>query len=272
MTEFCLNLPKTSVLAFILIIIHDEPTFGPRSALVFGYQQFFRVRPNDKEVIEDKEVLLQCQIANQAGLVQWSKDGFLLGFDPDVPGWPRYSMSIDRQRGVYNLKIKNAQLIDEGEIECQVGPAKENKPIRASARITVLVPPHEILLLPTNRAHLFNITKQKQSHTNSRLEVREAERITLACNTSTLSKPPTLIKWFRNGMLINKESYSVVLKEGLGPSGKLSSTSSTIFIYTRLDDNGVQYTCQAEHPALAKPIKSTITLSVLCMSIILYIN
>jgi hypothetical protein len=69
---------------------------------------------------------------------------------------------------------------------------------------TILVPPHEILLLPTNRALVFNTTKQKQSHTNSRLEVREAERITLACNTSTLSKPPTLLKWFRNGIQINK--------------------------------------------------------------------
>jgi hypothetical protein len=46
----------------------DDPAFGP--ALVFGYQQFFRVRPSDQEVIEDKEVLLQCQVANQAGLVQ----------------------------------------------------------------------------------------------------------------------------------------------------------------------------------------------------------
>ncbi len=48
----------------------DDPAFGPRTTLVFGYQQFFRVRPSDKEVIEDKEVLLQCQVANQAGLVQ----------------------------------------------------------------------------------------------------------------------------------------------------------------------------------------------------------
>jgi hypothetical protein len=40
----------------------------------------------------------------------------LRGFDPDVPGWPRYSMSVDRQRGVYNLKIRNVQLIDEGII------------------------------------------------------------------------------------------------------------------------------------------------------------
>ncbi|CAG2111664.1 unnamed protein product, partial [Medioppia subpectinata] len=116
------------------------------------------------------------------------------------------------------------------DIECQVGPTKENKAIRANSRITVLVPPREILLLPTNRALVFNATKQKTSQTNSRLEVREAERITLSCNTSTLSKPHTHIKWFRNGVPLTK---------------------------------GVQYSCQAEHPALSKPLKSTVTLSVL---------
>lgn len=61
------------------------------------------------------------------------------------------------------------------------------------------------------------------------------------------------------------ESYTVVVKQGLGTHGKLFSTLSTLNIYTRLDDHGVQYSCQAEHPALMKPIKSSITLSVLCM-------
>ena len=37
-----------------------------------------------------------------------------LGFDPEIPGWPRYSMIADEQRGVYNLNIKNLQLFDEG--------------------------------------------------------------------------------------------------------------------------------------------------------------
>ncbi|XP_054168665.1 nephrin-like [Oppia nitens] len=249
----------------IILILLNEPAFVPRfnTYVSAAYQQFFRVRPQHQEVVENSEVLLQCQVANQAGLVQWSKDGFLLGFDADIPGWPRYSMSVDTQRGVYNLKIQNILLSDEGDIECQVGPTKDNKAIRANSRITVLVPPHEISLLSINRPFVSNTTKQSKSQPNNRLKVREAERIGLLCNTTTLSKPPTLLKWFRNGVPLSKDISTTILSEGLGTSGKLTSTSSVIYIYTKLDDNGVQYSCQGEHPALTKPIKSTITLSVL---------
>ncbi|KAH7947532.1 hypothetical protein HPB52_012911 [Rhipicephalus sanguineus] len=42
-------------------------------------QQSFRVRPQPVEVIEGRTVELRCEVANQAGAVQWSKDGFVLG-------------------------------------------------------------------------------------------------------------------------------------------------------------------------------------------------
>lgn len=44
-----------------------------------GQQQYFRVKPQDTSVIEGQSVELQCRIGNQAGNVQWSKDGFVLG-------------------------------------------------------------------------------------------------------------------------------------------------------------------------------------------------
>lgn len=72
------------------------------------------------------------------GAVQWSKNGFVLGFDPDIPGYPRYSMIVDERRGVYNLRIRETHLEDEGEYQCQVGPAPFNNPIRAQAWLTVL--------------------------------------------------------------------------------------------------------------------------------------
>jgi hypothetical protein len=40
--------------------------------------------------------------------------------------------------GVFSLKITNATLADDSTYECQVGPAPNNRPIRASARINVL--------------------------------------------------------------------------------------------------------------------------------------
>lgn len=44
-----------------------------------GQQQNFRVRPQAREVIEGHSVELMCEVSNQAGPVQWSKDGFVLG-------------------------------------------------------------------------------------------------------------------------------------------------------------------------------------------------
>uniref|UniRef100_T1JY21 Ig-like domain-containing protein n=1 Tax=Tetranychus urticae TaxID=32264 RepID=T1JY21_TETUR len=42
-------------------------------------QQYFRVRPRSNvEVIEGSSIVLQCSVGNQAGPVQWAKDGFVL--------------------------------------------------------------------------------------------------------------------------------------------------------------------------------------------------
>ena len=40
--------------------------------------------------------------------------------------------------GQHNLKIVNAKAEDNGEFQCQVGPAFNNQPIRATAKLTVL--------------------------------------------------------------------------------------------------------------------------------------
>lgn len=42
-------------------------------------QQKFRVTPHDLQVLEGSEALLQCEVSNLAGQVQWTKDGFALG-------------------------------------------------------------------------------------------------------------------------------------------------------------------------------------------------
>lgn len=57
-----------SVLVLMLIL-------GAASA----QQQYFRVQPRDVKVHEGGEVTLECEVANLAGQVQWTKDGFALG-------------------------------------------------------------------------------------------------------------------------------------------------------------------------------------------------
>jgi len=46
---------------------------------VSGQQQYFRIQPKDIKVHEGGEALLECEVTNQAGQVQWTKDGFALG-------------------------------------------------------------------------------------------------------------------------------------------------------------------------------------------------
>lgn len=60
------------------------------------------------------------------------------GFSKVIPGYPRYSVIGDSTSGIYNLRISNASLEDDAEYQCQVGPARFNKAIRANARLTVI--------------------------------------------------------------------------------------------------------------------------------------
>jgi len=49
-------------------------------------------------------------------------------------------MVIDSGNGVYNLLVRNVTVSDDAQYQCQVspGPAAGSKPIRSSARLTVL--------------------------------------------------------------------------------------------------------------------------------------
>ncbi|KAI5736518.1 hypothetical protein M8J76_004169 [Diaphorina citri] len=101
-------------------------------------QQYFRVVPKNTTVQEGGEVTLECEVSNLAGTVQWTKDGFALGFNSIIPGFPSYMRVGDSSHGVYNLRIRNVSLTDDAEFQCQVGPAQYHKPIRANARLTVI--------------------------------------------------------------------------------------------------------------------------------------
>lgn len=107
-------------------------------AFCHAQQQKFRVTPHDLQVLEGAEAMLRCEVSNLAGAVQWTKDGFALGFSAVIPGFPRYSVLGDRKQGVYNLRISNASTSDDAEYQCQVGPARLNSAIRANAKLIVI--------------------------------------------------------------------------------------------------------------------------------------
>ncbi|KAG8196283.1 hypothetical protein JTE90_023837 [Oedothorax gibbosus] len=212
--------------------------------LIFG-QQYFRVKPHDTSVVAGRTAELHCHIGNRAGLVQWSKDGFLLGYDPEIPGYERYEMRVDHSKSAYTLLVHEARLDDEAEFQCQVGPGKNEKPIRSVARLTVLVPPKYLSI--------------NDLSDGSEIEVREAEKVVLQCQALS-SKPATILKWYRKNIeLMPEASRTTVRREG----EKLYSTLSHITLYPKGDISGSTYTCEALHPALDKPMKTTVNVGVL---------
>lgn len=60
------------------------------------------------------------------------------GFSPVIPGFPRYSVKGNRQDGIFNLHVTNASLEDDAEYQCQVGPSRFNKAIRANAKLNII--------------------------------------------------------------------------------------------------------------------------------------
>ncbi|GFS53157.1 nephrin, partial [Trichonephila inaurata madagascariensis] len=126
-----------------------------------------------------------------------------------------------------------------------VGPAPNNQPIRAHAKVSVIVPPKAL-----------EIRNQKNGST---VEMREGQKLTLQCLAKN-SKPATQLKWMRNGLEITKD-VTPVREEEANPT--LKTTSTSITLSPKLDDNGAIYSCIGEHKALSRPIRTNVFLSVL---------
>ncbi|XP_017066091.1 nephrin isoform X3 [Drosophila eugracilis] len=210
-------------------------------------QQKFRTTPHDLQVLEGAEAMMRCEVANVAGAVQWTKDGFALGFSAVIPGYPRYSVLGDRKQGIYNLRISNASINDDADYQCQVGPARLNSAIRANAKLTVISPPASIEI-------------KGYSH-NSKVEVRENQDLQLKCIVAN-AKPAAQIVWYRGNVEYKPEKREDNVEES---TAKRFTTTSSLKLKPGPDDDYTEYTCQAKHKALSPdmPMRATVQLSVL---------
>ncbi|CAG2102853.1 unnamed protein product [Medioppia subpectinata] len=169
-------------------------------------------------------------------------------------------MTGDANTGTHNLRISKAKSEDGGEYQCQVGPgAGGNQPIRATTKLTVLIPPTSI-----------EIT----GHSNqTQFEVKDGQTMDLEC-VVTGGKPSAQIKWFRKNIELRTDNVTVrtipagSMDNELSTGGHHSSDSisvsvSTITVRPHAEDNGVMYTCEAIHTALSAPLRHSLTLSVL---------
>ena len=64
--------------------------------------------------------MLPCVVTNKVGVLQWTKDGFGLGVQRELPGFPRYSMVGDQQAGDFSLEITALAPEDDAVFQCQV--------------------------------------------------------------------------------------------------------------------------------------------------------
>ncbi|XP_050680311.1 nephrin [Leptidea sinapis] len=218
-------------------------------------QQYFRISPKSLRVHEGSEAVLECAVANLAGQVQWAKDGFALGFSSVIPGYPRYTMFGDRRHGIYNLRIVNVSLVDDGEFQCQVGPAQMHKVIRANATLSVISAPSSVEIV--NHPH------------NSKLEVKEGDDVVMECQVNN-AKPAARIVWYRgNQELKGDRVTSEDIREVGSPTGNPKSvrytTVSRVHFKATSEDDYADFTCEAKHDALNRdlPMRTTVQLSVL---------
>ena len=98
--------------------------------------QYFLTEPGDVTAVAGDHLQLECVVENMKGKCQWTKDGFGLGLDPDLPGFPRFSMTD------CDLNIFPVLAEDEGEYQCQVLPVPGAQAIVSdTATVSVIAHP-----------------------------------------------------------------------------------------------------------------------------------
>ncbi|KAG7171703.1 Nephrin-like 26 [Homarus americanus] len=155
----------------------------------------------------------------------------------------------DASQGEHHLVIKGITLEDDGEYQCQVGPTQSSLPIWSAANVTVMVSPSSIAMIGRSEGEM--------------VEVKAASSLVLECIVSD-SRPPPTITWYNNKKRIEPKHQTDAIK----PSKKrrLMTVVSRLELTAQQEDDGVEYSCRAKHPALrntANPLTASVTLSVL---------
>ncbi|KAK6173113.1 hypothetical protein SNE40_016632 [Patella caerulea] len=212
-------------------------------------QQQFSVFPSNISVIQGQTAELKCAVTNRRGSIQWTKDGFALGYDRDIPGFRRYSVIGNTERE-FNLMIINTMVSDDGEFQCQVGPAANNPPISAGAYLTILVPPEMPEIIGYTNGSVVELPNTQ-------------DLLRLIC-VARNGRPAASIKWFRNGEpVLQNINY---LTEDSDQDSKYRTAKSTITIRPRQfsDENNAFYTCEATNSAIVGgPLKTVVQISIL---------
>ncbi|XP_075763074.1 nephrin isoform X2 [Pelodiscus sinensis] len=208
-------------------------------------QQAFRVEPDNITVLEGAAAVLQCMVDNPSGVVQWVKDGLLLGPDRSIPGFPRYSMTGDPSKGEHHLRIVGSRLADDASYECQAGRSEDSPGIVSrTALLSVLVPPK----LPI----------MKEYETDSTVTWVAGVEYSVTCSASD-AKPAAEISFNKGGSPLPEVSLQV----NSGSNEKLSSTEAVLRVTPQSSDNGKRLVCAATNEAVSAPLVAGVTMNIL---------
>nr|XP_055166840.1 nephrin isoform X3 [Nyctereutes procyonoides] len=204
----------------------------------------FWALPENLTVVEGATAELQCGVHAPGSVVQWAKDGLLLGPDPRIPRFPRYRLEGDPSRGEFHLHIEACDLSDDAEYECQVGRS-ETGPELVSPRVilSILVPPKVLQLTPEAGSTVTWVAGQDY---------------VVTC-VSGDAKPAPDITFFQSGQTVSDISANV----NAGSQEKLFTTEATARVTPQSSDNGQLLVCEGSSPALDTPIRVSVTMNVL---------
>ncbi|XP_074074964.1 nephrin isoform X2 [Macrotis lagotis] len=206
--------------------------------------QDFWLLPDNVTVIAGEDAVLKCGVRARQGDVQWVKDGFVLGPNPEIPGFPRYRMTGNPDRGEFHLHISKCDISDDAEFECQVSRS-ETSPELVSPRITVtvLVPPTVIQMNPEAGSVVTWVAGQEYS---------------ITC-TSGDSKPEAEIIFHQDNWIVP----DVFPYTNPGSYEKFVTTEATVRVTPKPSDNGKLFVCEVTNPAMKESLKSFFTMNIL---------
>lgn len=185
--------------------------------------------PQNVTVQEGRDLVLRCRFVNFIGQVQWAKDGWMLGPTRDIPGYPRYEMVGDEDRGEFDLLIKSAILEDVGEYECQ---AKiKAVAVRASAYVEVLSK-FNFLLILFSFAVKFISVPPKQIKLNGPKRVTAGDIASYTCETDKEVNPVEILEF-----IWNIPGDAEIIHNG---------TRSTANVFITKSMNGGEIKCEAK--------------------------
>ena len=143
--------------------------------------QFFISSPKNVTVNSGEHARLICKVGNMVGKCQWTRNGFALGSDRDMTGYPRYIMG-GTQENDCDLVIAPVLSVDEGSYQCQVSGGNG---------VASIISEKVELKVNSEPGHPYIIQRKERGI----MEVEVGEEVKLECESQG-GRPPAEIQWW----------------------------------------------------------------------------